>query len=397
MKYIILVGDGMCDYPIAELDNKTPLEYARTPNMDFLAQKGKIGLARTIPEGMTPGSDVANLAIFSYDPKLYYAGRGPLEAANLGVELKEGEVAFRCNLITATDEVLVDYSAGHISSGEAAVLIRFLDEKLGSSEARFYPGTSYRHLAVIKNKGLSARCVPPHDITGREFKKYLPRGEDGEFLISLMREARKLLLGHEINQVRLDLKENPANMIWLWGQGKRPRLSSFQEKYGISGAVISAVDLIKGIGRLTGLEVINVEGATGYYDTNYRGKAQAAISSLKKKDLAYLHIEAPDEASHNGDLQQKILAIERIDQLVLGSILDAFKGDDNLRILLLADHATPLSLRTHTADSVCFAMYGRGISASGMSAFNEQEAKKSGIALDNASGLMDRLIKEDQI
>lgn len=397
MKYIILVGDGMCDYPIAELDNKTPLEYARTPNMDFLAQKGKLGLARTIPEGMTPGSDVANLAIFSYDPKLYYSGRGPLEAANLGVELKEGEAAFRCNLITATDEVLTDYSAGHISSGEAAVLIKFLDEKLGSSEVRFYPGTSYRHLAVIKNKGLEARCVPPHDITGREFKKYLPRGEDGEFLISLMREARKLLLSHEINQVRLDLKENPANMIWLWGQGKRPRLSSFQDKYGISGSVISAVDLINGIGRLTGLEVINVEGATGYYDTNYRGKAQAAISSLKKKDLVYLHIEAPDEASHNGDLQQKILAIERIDQLVLGSILGAFKGDESLRILLLADHATPLSLRTHTADSVCFAMYGKGISASGMSAFNEQEAGKSGISLDNAAGLMDRLIKEDEI
>lgn len=397
MKYIILVGDGMCDYPIAELDNKTPLEYARTPNMDFLAQKGKLGLARTIPEGMTPGSDVANLAIFSYDPKLYYSGRGPLEAANLGVELKEGEAAFRCNLITATDEVLTDYSAGHISSGEAAVLIKFLDEKLGSSEVRFYPGTSYRHLAVIKNKGLEARCVPPHDITGREFKKYLPRGEDGEFLISLMREARKLLLSHEINQVRLDLKENPANMIWLWGQGKRPRLSSFQDKYGISGSVISAVDLINGIGRLTGLEVINVEGATGYYDTNYRGKAQAAISSLKKKDLVYLHIEAPDEASHNGDLQQKILAIERIDQLVLGSILGAFKGDESLRILLLADHATPLSLRTHTADSVCFAMYGKGISASGMSAFNEQEAGKSGISLDNAAGLMDRLIKEEEI
>jgi 2,3-bisphosphoglycerate-independent phosphoglycerate mutase len=239
--------------------------------------------------------------------------------------------------------------------------------------------------------------VPPHDITGREFKKYLPRGEDGEFLISLMREARKLLLVHEINQVRLDLKENPANMIWLWGQGKRPRLSSFQDKYRINGVVISAVDLIKGIGRLTGLEVINVEGATGYYDTNYRGKALAALSSLKKKDLVYLHVEAPDEASHNGDLQQKILAIERIDQLVLGVILDAFRGRDDLRILLLADHATPLSLRTHTADSVCFAMYGRGISPSGMTGFNEQEAKKSGIALDNASGLMDRLIKEEQI
>ena len=253
MKYIILVGDGMCDYPIAELDNKTPLEYAKTPNMDFLAKNGKTGLSRTIPEGMSAASDVANLAIFGYDPKVYYSGRGPLEAANLGVKLKDDEIAFRCNLITADEEKLIDYSAGHISSQEAKALIEFLDQKLGSSEARFYPGVSYRHLAVIKNKGLKARCVPPHDITGREFKKYLPKGDDDKFLISLMQEARKLLLTHEINQVRLDLKENPANAIWLWGQGKRPNLPGFKDKYGLSGSVISAVDLIKGIGRVAGL------------------------------------------------------------------------------------------------------------------------------------------------
>lgn len=397
MKYVILVGDGMCDYPIAELDNKTPLEYARTPHMDFLAGGGKLGLAKTIPDGMAPASDVANLAIFGYDPKVYYSGRGPLEAANLGVELKDDEVAFRCNLITATDEVLVDYSAGHISTKEAAVLIKFLDEKLGSDEIRFYPGVSYRHLAVIKRKGLRARCVPPHDITGGELKRYLPRGEDSEFLISLMQRAHSLLLEHEINQVRLDLRENPANMIWLWGQGKKPSLLGFRDKYGINGAVISAVDLIKGIGRLTGLEVINVEGATGYYDTNYKGKADAALNALKTGDFAYVHVEAPDEASHNGDLQQKILAIERFDQLVAGTILDGIKAQKDFRILLMADHATPLSLRTHTADSVCFVMYGRGISASGSSGFNEQEAKKTGISLDNASVLMDRLIREEEI
>lgn len=397
MKYIILVGDGMCDYPIAELENKTPLEYAKTPNMDFLAKNGKTGLSRTIPEGMSAASDVANLAIFGYDPKVYYSGRGPLEAANLGVKLKDGEVAFRCNLITADEEKLIDYSAGHISSQEAKALIEFLDEKLGSQEARFYPGVSYRHLAVIKNKGLKARCVPPHDITGREFKKYLPRGEDDKFLISLMQEARKLLLTHEINQVRLDLKENPANAIWLWGQGKRPNLPGFKDKYGLSGSVISAVDLIKGIGRVAGLEVINVEGATGYYDTNYKGKAEAAIASLKKKDLVYVHVEAPDEASHNGDLQQKILAIERFDQFVVGGILEAFRGRQDFRVLLMPDHATPLSLRTHSADMVCFALYGKGISASGAEGFNELEAKKSGIALENACVLMDRLVKEEEI
>jgi len=397
MKYIILVGDGMCDYPLAELGNKTPLEYAKTPHMDFLAKNGKIGLAKTIPEGMSAASDVANLGIFGYDPKVYYCGRGPLEAANLGIALKPDEVAFRCNLITASDDVLIDYSAGHISTKEAGVLIKFLDQKLGSSEVRFYPGVSYRHLAIIKNKALQARCVPPHDITGREFKKYLPHGEDAQFLILLMQEARKLLLEHEINQVRLDLKENPANMMWLWGQGKKPAIVPFKDKYGIRGSVISAVDLINGIGRLAGLEVIKVEGATGYYDTNYKGKAEAALASLKNKDFVYVHVEAADEASHNGHLQEKLLAIERFDQSVVGTIMEGLKGREDFRILLMPDHATPLSLRTHTADSVCFAVYGKGISASGAEGFNEIEAKKSGIALDKAFVLMDRLIKEEEI
>ncbi len=397
MKYVILVGDGMCDYPIAELGNKTPLESAKTPNMDFLVRNGKLGLARTIPDGMPAASDVANLAIFGYDPRVYYSGRGPLEAANLGIRLEPDDVIFRCNLITVSLGKLIDYSAGHISTKEASVLITFLDEKLGSSEVRFYPGVSYRHLAVLKNKALKARCIPPHDITGKEFKKYLPRGADARFLLSLMEQAHKILPEHEINQVRVDLKENPANMIWLWGQGKKPTLLSFKDKYGISGSVISAVDLIKGIGRLSGLEIINVQGATGYYDTNYKGKAQAALASLETKDLVYVHVEAPDEASHNGDLQQKILAIERFDQLVVGTILEALKDKQDFRILLLPDHATPLSLRTHTADSVCFAMYGKGISTNGLEGFNEQAAKKSGIFLENASVLMDRLIREEEI
>ena len=411
MKYLILVGDGMGDYPIESLGNKTPLEYAQTPNMDFLAKNGKLGLVRTIPEGLSPASDVANLAIFGYDPKVYYSGRGPFEAANLGVALKDDEVVFRCNLITAgtawamgspttalwSADKLIDYSAGHISTKEAKVLIEFLDEKLGSPELKFYPGVSYRHLAVVKAKGLTARCVPPHDITGREFKKYLPKGPDAQFLVSLMRESAKILAEHEVNQVRIDLKENPANMIWLWGQGKRPSLVSFKDKYGISGSVISAVDLIKGIGRIAGLEVLNVPGATGYYDTNYRGKAEAAVAALKTKDLVYLHVEAPDEASHNGNMQEKILAIERFDQLVVGTILEALKKNGDFRILLLPDHATPLALRTHTADSVCFAMYGKGISACGLEGFNEAEAKKSGIFLDQPHILMDRLIKEEEI
>jgi 2,3-bisphosphoglycerate-independent phosphoglycerate mutase len=399
MKYIVLVGDGMADYPIKELQDQTPLEAARTPNMDYIARYGRMGRIKTIPDNMTPASDVANMSILGYNPKEYYSGRGPLEAANMGIDLAEGDVAFRCNLITVAGDTLVDYSAGHITSKEAEGLINFIGEKLGGDKFKFYPGISYRHLMVAKNgiEGLldKVACVAPHDILGRDFSDNLPKGPGSDILIKMIKESRQLLETHEINTVRLDLKENPGNMIWLWGQGKKPCFPSFMEKYGLKGSVISAVDLIKGMGKLIGLEVINVPGATGYYDTDYAGKAKAAIKSLENNDFVFVHVEAPDEAGHNGDLREKILAIERFDQLVVGNILEAFKKKTNFRVLVLPDHATPVSLRTHTADTICFGIFGQGITGRGFLNYSEKESEKSDLIFENGHQLMDFLINQD--
>ena len=382
----------MADYPIGELDNRTPLEAARTPFMDTIVKRGVIGRVKNIPDKVTPGSDVATISILGYDPIQYYTGRGPLEAANLGIEVGDNDVAFRCNLVTVAENRLVDYSAGHISSREAEQIIRSLDRRL-----KFYPGVSYRHVLLVKDgsqDGLEkVKTVPPHDIMGQDIKKLLPKGKNAEIILTLMSESRRVLDAHEINAVRIDLKENPANMIWLWGQGKKPSLPSFKDKYGLSGSVISAVDLIKGLGIYLGLEVINVPGATGYYDTNYEGKAIAALEALKKKDFVFVHVEAPDEAGHNGDLREKITAIERFDQLVVGTIVNAFKDRDDFRILVLPDHATPLSLRTHTADPVCFALCGKGIVPGEGSSFNEKEALRSSLAFDQGCSLMEYFVK----
>jgi 2,3-bisphosphoglycerate-independent phosphoglycerate mutase len=397
MKYIVLVGDGMADYPIGQLGGRTPLEVARTPNMDYIAQYGRLGRVRTIPENLSPASDVANISILGYDPQEYYTGRGPLEAANLGIDLEEGDVAFRCNLITALGDTLVDYSAGHISSKEAEILIKFINEKLGSEKFIFYPGVSYRHLLLIKkgqNEHLeNISCKPPHDITGQGISKNLPQGENADILIKLMKDSHEILEKQEINLVRIDLKENPANMIWLWGQGMKSAMPKFSEKYGLGGSVISAVDLIKGLGRILGLDVINVPGATGYYDTDYEGKARAALKSLETKDFVYVHIEAPDEAGHNGDLREKILAIERFDQMVVGVILKAFKRKKNFRILVLPDHATPISVRTHTSEPVLFGVFGRGITGRGFSDYSEKEAAKSDLYFENGFELMEYFIR----
>jgi len=397
MKYIVLIGDGMADYPIAELDNRTPLEVARTPNMDYIARAGRLGRIKTIPEGMSPASDVAQISILGYDPKIYYTGRGPLEAANLGIELVEDDVAFRCNLVTVSADALIDYSAGHISSKEAAILIKFLDRKIGTNRFRFYPGVSYRHLILAK-RGTEEhlqdlKCMPPHDISGQSIAKNLPKGENRDIIIKLMQDSRQILEKHEINQVRIDLKENPANMIWLWGQGMKPTLPKFRDKYGITGSVISAVDLIKGLGKILGLEVINVPGATGYYDTDYEGKAKAALRSLENKDFVFVHVEAPDEAGHNGDLREKITAIERFDQLIVGTILNAFKRKKNFRLLVMPDHATPISLKTHTADTVFFGIFGEDVVSGGFPKYSEKEAQKSDLYFENGYQLMDYFIK----
>ena len=398
MKYIVLVCDGMADYPVKELDGRTPLETAKTPNFDLIAKSGELGRVRTIPDKMSPASDVANISILGYDPAVYYSGRGPLEAANLGVKLEEGDVAFRCNLITAGQDKIIDYSAGHISSNEAKILIEYLDSKIGNDTLKFYPGVSYRHLLLYKNgaqkKLEQVSCRPPHDITGQSISENLPKGENSQVLIDLMQESRKILQDHEINHVRIDLNENPANMIWLWGQGKSPSMPSFFDKYGLKGSVISAVDLIKGLGRIIGLNVINVIGATGYYDTNYAGKAQAALKSLEKNDFVFIHVEAPDEAGHNGDLREKITAIERCDQMILEPILKAFKHKPNFRVMVLPDHATPVSLKTHTSDTVCFGIYGKGIVSKGFANFSEKEAANSQLYFDQGHKLMEYFIKQ---
>lgn len=401
MKYIVLVGDGMGDRPLKELEGKTPLEVARIPNMDLCAKKGTVGNAVTIPESLAPASDVANLALLGYDPIKYYKGRGPLEAANMGVTLKEGDIAFRCNLVTVSDDRMADYSAGHISNKEAHNLIKFIDKKLGSEAIRFYPGISYRHLAVINFKKTNLKeedliktvCTPPHDILDRPIARYLPHGVASGLLTDLMLKSKKILSSHDINKVRVDLGENPANMIWLWGQGSMPDMPSFYEKFKLHGSIISAVDLIKGIGKIIGLEPIDVPGATGYYDTDYLAKARYALDSLKKKDFVFVHVEAPDEAGHNGDIRAKITAIENFDRLVVGTILNSFKkSKEDFKVLVLPDHATPISVRTHTRDPIPFAIYGTGIEKDNVTAFNESAARKSKLFLDKGHRILETFL-----
>ena len=397
MKYIVLVGDGMADYPVKALGERTPLEAARTPNMDYVVSHGVLGRAKNIPEKMTPGSDVATISIMGYDPAQFYTGRGPLEAANLGIDLAGDDVAFRCNLVTASGDTLTDYSAGHITTPEAAQLITAVNGALGTEKISFHHGVSYRHLMVARggaHDGLDKlECKPPHDITGGSITQNLPKGTGAEILTDLTERSRQVLEGHEINHVRIDLKENPANMIWLWGQGRKPNMPTFKEKYGVDGSVISAVDLIKGLGRILGLEVINVPGATGYYDTDYAGKAKAAIKSLKKHDYVFVHVEAPDEAGHNGDLQEKMLAIERFDQFIVGTFLKEFSGNADVRILVMPDHATPLALKTHTADPVPFAIVGKGAVSGGNLCYSETEAAKTSLFFEKGHELMEYFIR----
>lgn len=402
MKTMVLVCDGMGDYPVEQLGNRTPLEAAKTPQMDRLAREGKVGLARTIPPGFVPASDVGNLAILGYDPTLYYSGRGPLEAANMGITLQPGDVAFRCNLVTADGDKLLDYSAGHISSEEAGTLIRFVSERLGTPTLQFYPGIQYRHLAVFRDAGLTegllkTTCSPPHDIMGWKISEHWPKGPEAELLIRLMEESRSILMNHEVNQVRIDLRENPGNMIWLWGQGTDLKIPTFKEQWNLTGSVISAVDLVKGAGRLAGLEVLQVPGATGYYDTNYLGKAQAALESLKTHPFVFVHVEAADEAGHNGDLRQKLTAIENFDRLIVGTILNRFQDKEQVRILVIPDHLTPVLKRTHVADPVPFLIYGKGIASNGVDSFGETQAKASGWMVEKAHEILPRLLTDETI
>jgi 2,3-bisphosphoglycerate-independent phosphoglycerate mutase len=361
MKYVVLLGDGMSDQAIDVLDGKTPLQAAKTPNMDFMAQRGLLGLAQTVPVGYAPGSDVANLSMFGYDPTKCYTGRSPLEAASMGVELGPDDVAFRVNLVHLDARggrlIMEDYSAGHISTEDGRELIEELQRQLGDDEFSFHPGVSYRHLLVWHNGKSQLETTPPHDITGQDIIQFFPKGEGADRLINLMNSSQMIFHNHPQMKTRSAKGETAANSIWLWGQGKAPAMESFQSKFGLTGAVISAVDLIKGIGVYAGLDIINVPGATGYLDTNFRGKAQAALDALKDRDFVFVHVEAPDEASHSGKLGHKIQAIEAFDEQVVGPVLEGIKQFGAYRILCAPDHPTPVALMTHTSDPVPFVIY----------------------------------------
>ncbi len=407
MKYIILLGDGMADRPRADLGGKTCLQAAKTPNLDQLATLGQVGMVHTVPDGYAPGSDVANLSVMGYDPRKYYTGRSPLEAASIGVALGPDDVAFRCNLVTLKlsgggaasarrKALMEDFSAGHISTQEARTLIEEIDRALGSEHIRFYPGVSYRHLMVWKGGRDRIECTPPHDIQDKDIQDYLPRGEGDDIINELMAASFDLLTNHPVNRARLENGKRAANSIWLWGQGKRPSMPTFREKYGIEGAVISAVDLTKGLGVYAGFEVINVPGATGWLDTNYVGKAEHALFALKTKDIVYLHVEAPDEAGHTGDVKNKVRAIEDFDEFIVGNIMHGMKQFDEYRILALPDHPTPLEIRTHSAEPVPFVLYdNRRERKGGPVTYDERIAdRKEALVFKEGYKLMDHFLKK---
>lgn len=405
MKYVVIVGDGMADYPVESINGKTPLMVARTPNMDWLAKHGSLGLVRTVPDGFNPGSEIANLSIFGYDPLQYYTGRGPLEAASLGVRLEKDDLAFRCNLVTLQSQgskvVMEDFAAGHISDAEAHEIIVGLDQAIGNKETRFYSGVSYRHLMVMKN-GVSAYSglenlglTPPHDIIDQEITLFLPEKNDsGKRILTLMAESQQFLKEHPVNLDRKARGLRPANSIWLWGQGRSPQMATLKERFGIDGYVISAVHLIKGIGLLAGLEVLQVPGITGYFDTNYEGKGEYALRGLKKKDFVFVHVEAPDEAGHMGDLRLKVEAIEAFDEKVVGTILKGIGAFEKVKVMVLPDHPTPLSVRTHTADPVPFVIYSSEEKRKSGSSetFDEVSAKQSGIFFEKGYELIEEFL-----
>jgi 2,3-bisphosphoglycerate-independent phosphoglycerate mutase len=391
MKLAVLLGDGMADLPLAQLQGKTPLQAAIKPNMDRLARLGRSGLAQTVPEGFPPGSDVANLSVMGYSPSLYYSGRAPLEAAAMGVVLAEGDIAFRCNFVTIESGIMQDYSAGHITTEEGRELIEALQPFMPGG--RLYPGVSYRNLLVLQ-AGAKAICTPPHDISDQTVASYQPRGPDSEQLIQLMEAARPILAAHPVNEKRIAAGKRPANAIWLWGQGPAPTMPSFAEKYGLKGAMISAVDLLKGIGKYAGLEVIDVAGATGNIDTNYEGKVEVALEALKSCDFVYLHIEAPDEMGHEGNTELKVKAIELFDERVVGPVVEELeKSGEDWRVLLLPDHATPISIKTHSRDPVPFTIAGTGVEPDGVECFDEAASQQGGYGLVEATKLVGMIVR----
>jgi len=392
-KYAIIIPDGAADEPLTQFGNKTPLEAAETPNMDKISEQGKLGLVRTVPEGMEPGSDVAQMSVLGYDPKRYYSGRAPIEAAARNIKLSLDDWVFRCNLVTVADGKMADHSAGHISTEEASKLIKELQDQVGNQNVQFYTGVSYRHLLVLTGMEIDVKTYPPHDFIGTPIEKILPRGKGADMLIDLMTHSQQLFADHEINKVRRDLQENQVSSIWLWGQGKRAMLDSFQKRFGIKGVAITAVDLVRGLAKLIGFDLIEVPGATGFFDTNYQGKGQAAIKAFAEYDLVFVHIEAPDEASHDGNPTLKKKAIEQVDKHIVGPIFEALQQYESWRILLLPDHPTPVRNGAHSSEPVPFAIAGTGISSILQMPFGETNAAKTGFKVENGFELMEYFLK----
>lgn len=403
MKYLVVLCDGMADTPNAALGGKTPMECAHKPNMDALAKNAEVGMCRTVAAGLKPGSDVANLSVMGYDPAVCYTGRSPLEAASIGVDLKPTDVALRCNTVTLSgeesyeDKTMVDYCAGDISTEEAHQIIETVEKELGNDIYKFYGGVSYRHCLVVDNGTTDlGNMTPPHDISGRVIGEYLSKSENAAPLIDLMKRSYEILKNHPVNIERRKKGLHEANSIWLWGEGRRPQLENFKEKNGVSGCVVSAVDLLKGIGICAGMETPEVEGATGYIDTNFEGKTQAGIDAFKRgTDLVYLHFEAPDECGHRGEAQNKVKAIEMIDSRVLTKMLDYLNGcGDDYRILIMPDHPTPLETMTHSAEPVPFLIYDSRKKENGVSSFTEKNAAETGEFVEHGPDIMSMLLEK---
>lgn len=400
MKYVVCVGDGMADFPLDNLNGLTPLQCARTPNMDKIAKLGRCGLARTIPKGMPAGTDVANLSLLGYDPHKIHCGRAPFEAASRGIDLQPNQIAFRCNFVTVADGILVDHSGGRLSTGEARELIKALNAEMAIQGVKFYLGEAYRHLVVLEKNLISGNlnqlnCVSPHDILGQKIEPNLPAGPGADFLYSIMIRAGEILQKQEINHVKIDLQENPANFIWLWGAGMKPELKQFQEVHGIKAGIVTTSDLLRGLAIHTGIEVIQIARESSVFDGNSESKADGTLRALERNDMVFVHSEAPVEASHSGSLTEKVKAIEIFDEKVLGTILEVLTGSsDDWRIMILSDNVTPVALQRHVAEPVPFAIMGKGIEKDNVSVFSETAVKKGGYKIQEGYNLLAILLSK---
>jgi len=403
VKYLVILGDGMADYAVPEFGGKTVLDVANKPNMDYMSAHGELGMVKTVPDGLKPGSDVANLSVLGYEVKNCYTGRSPLEAASIGVDLKDNDVTFRANLVTLSDDepfenkVMLDYSAGEITSSEASELITAVEKELHTDFIHFYSGVSYRHLLVWTGGSTNVKLTPPHDISDKKIGEHLPCGDNASELLELMKRSNEILKNHPVNQKRIKEGKNPATSLWFWGEGTKPKIDNFKEKFGISGSMISAVDLLKGIAICADMKSIDVLGATGNWDTNFDGKAQAAFDTLTRdgQDFVYVHMEAPDECGHQGNAEKKKLSVELIDEKVVGFLKETFDNHNiEYKMMILPDHPTPISLKTHVSDPVPYIIYSSKHGKESGLSYNEENGKKTGVYFGSGAELMKHFLEK---